>query len=532
MKKKISKYFTYKNVILLLIFLFFFIALRWNHFTAPFERDEGVYAYSAWIMRKGIMPYEYSFPYKPPMIIYTYLAGQVMFGDNVASPRILSAIFSLIAILIVGLIAKRESGKKAFWITIWLLSVMVIVPVNFGTGFLADIYYAANTEIFMLLPLVGFIYLYSVYKEKAGPLVWFFSGVLGTIAVGYKPICALILVYVYLFWIVRTWKADKSILNIIYKLGAAFLGVVLSSFVIFLPFLLSDGGKAVSNQLIGFTNCYKDMGNWDYSISRFINRIFVMGKYYWAVYLLVIYYLYRRPKNWGFYFGLLAVSYISVYQSLIGHYFILIMPFLALISAYSIILVSKNKLFKNIHISIITGFVILTILLPVSGMLGKTPQELGVWVYGNYDPHVEAQIVGEKIKEMTSTEDYIYVEGMDPEILYFANRKHAVRMEWTNFFSVSDCEFLDDYKANYMSDLGLNSPKVISLCVSGSCSSLWEDENAKEFMDYLSDMINRDYLPVGGWVPRDDGGYWLDYDGQEDVVYRTLIYQRKEADQQ
>src|SRR2546426_528063 len=65
-----------------LVLTVLFLAVRWNTFAAPFERDEGEYAYAAWLMRQGILPYENSFMQKPPMVIYTYLAGQAAGGGG------------------------------------------------------------------------------------------------------------------------------------------------------------------------------------------------------------------------------------------------------------------------------------------------------------------------------------------------------------------------------------------------------------------------------------------------------------------
>lgn len=527
MLKKYSRYFTQKNILLVLVVLTFFFALRWNHFTAPFERDEGVYAYSSWIARQGLDPYEYSFPYKPPMIIFTFLVSQLVFGDNVWGIRLLASLFSIATIIIVGLIAKHELGNRALWTSMLLLSVMLILPVNFGRGPLADIYYAANTEIFMLFPLVTVLYLFVRYKEKATLLVWFLAGGSAATAIFYKPICLILFLYLFTFWLYITWKSDKETKKLIFKLSASLFGALLTTGLILLPFLMHDGGKMLWNQMIGFTGCYKSMGNWDYGLGQFITRIFLMGKYYWAIYLLIIYYLYKRPKNWIFYSGLLLISYLSVYQSIIGHYYLLMMPALSLVSAFAITLLSKEKRIRNIPFWIFIFFILTTMLWSVRMLFTKSPEQLGVWVYGQYDPFIEARLVGEKINKMSSPEDYVYIEGMDPEILYFSQRKHAVKMEWTNFFS-SDCPFLESYKKEYIDDLDKNKPKIISVCVSGSCSYIWHDEKAKGFMDHLSQLLVDEYVPVGGFIPKGDGGYWVDkVDSKNLNLFRTILYQRK-----
>ncbi len=69
-----------------------FLLLRWNSFNAPFERDEGEYAYSARLLSHGEMPYEHSFLQKPPMIIYTYMVGQYISEGSIVIPRIFASI--------------------------------------------------------------------------------------------------------------------------------------------------------------------------------------------------------------------------------------------------------------------------------------------------------------------------------------------------------------------------------------------------------------------------------------------------------
>ena len=81
------------------------IILRWNSFNIPLIRDEGEYAYSAWLLLKGISPYLNSFLQKPPLIIYSYALPQ-LFG--LAEPwafRFLACLFVLGATFLTGLIA-------------------------------------------------------------------------------------------------------------------------------------------------------------------------------------------------------------------------------------------------------------------------------------------------------------------------------------------------------------------------------------------------------------------------------------------
>lgn len=527
MKNIIRRFFTFGNIFLIITFLIFFIFLRWNMFTAPFERDEGVYAYSAWLMRKGIMPYEFSFPYKPPMIIYIYMLSQMLFGEVIWGPRVLLALASLAVILFTFLISYKTVGRRAAWISAWLLAVMLILPVNFGNGEMADVYYAAVTEIFMLLPAVIFVYLYVLMKEKANYLMWFISGILFSLSVMSKPISPLIFIFVYLLWLLNIWRKKKDITEIIIKTLFALIGFMLMSLLILLPFLIYDGGMAMWKQMFGFSTCFVSMGSNDFSLRHLIQRIFIMGKYYWALYVFILYYIYKKPVNSFLFLGLLIISFLSVYYSLIGHYFLQVIPFLAIASAHSIdlFLIENAKIGKYALILIVV--ILLTIIYPIRNIFGKTPQELSLLIYNQYDPFYEAQLVGKKISEITNPNDYIYVEGPDPEIVYFAQRRNAVRMEWTDFMNL-DCKAIEGYQEQYIKDIKNNSPEVITLCIYGSCGYLWKDEKAKYFTDFLLGYVDGNYTPVGGWIPKKNGGYWLEPISKNDIPYaRTVIYKRK-----
>src|SRR3972149_3251641 len=149
---------SYKTVVLFGLFLFLFFILRWNSFTTPFERDEGEYAYSAWIMKQGTLPYENSFMQKPPAIIYTYFLGQIFDPNGVAAPRVLSSLSVLMTTIFIAVITRKEFGKRAGWLSLFLSLPLFLIPYNTP--------YAANTESFMILPLVALLYLYIKTRSE------------------------------------------------------------------------------------------------------------------------------------------------------------------------------------------------------------------------------------------------------------------------------------------------------------------------------------------------------------------------------
>jgi 4-amino-4-deoxy-L-arabinose transferase-like glycosyltransferase len=104
MKRLIDHFFPLFLTALLLL------CLRWNTMNVPFERDEGEYAYAAWLWAEGGLPYRDAFMQKPPMIIYTYWVGQ-LFGDALWIPRLLAFLFILISSYLLGRLAEKKIGK-------------------------------------------------------------------------------------------------------------------------------------------------------------------------------------------------------------------------------------------------------------------------------------------------------------------------------------------------------------------------------------------------------------------------------------
>jgi hypothetical protein len=203
------------------------------------------------------------------------------------------------------------------------------------------------------------------------------------------------------------------------------------------------------------------------------------------------------------------------------------MPFLALVSAFSITTFLKEKNFQKFNPFLITVVVLLTIIFPIRRMFSMSPQDLSLWVYGRYDQFYEAELVGKKLAEVTKKDDYVYVEGMDPEITYFAKRLSSVRFEWTNFLT-SDCGSLKKFKDYFIKDLEEHPPAAITLCVSGSCGVLWKDPVASQHMKYLEELTRKNYRSVGGWVVNTTGGYWLDSPDIENINdARTVLFVRK-----
>ena len=511
---------TYIKFIFVIIFLVIFFLLRWNSFSAPFERDEGEYAYSAWLFRQGIMPYQNSFLQKPPMIIYTYAFGQLFDAVGIISPRILAAIFSLITISLTAVIARKELGTKAGWISAFLLTPMLVLPYNAA--------FSANTEHFMLTPLMAVLVIFFYKRGVEKPIHFFWAGVLGSVSILYKPFPVYLLTFLFIVWFRLFFQKEKNLFKLFQAVLALVLGGGLTTLIVLLPFIIKGGIGFLIESVVVYNRYYIQFIG--YGPQAFIVHNLKMFRVYWPFLILIAYYLYKRPKNWWFYIALLGIAIISIYQSWINHYYIFIMPFVALIAAYSIVLLGRGKTIGktfNFHFEeISTTAILFLIILPFSEQFSKTPQEMSLYVYGYTDPFYEAPLVAQKLASVTKPEDKVFIAGSEPEILFYAKRKSATRFVITYPLNITT-RVRETYQNEVVKSLVETPPKAI-VYSTREHSGLWNEGSPRTFIDYLKNILQKNYKIAGAYVWRRTEGFWLNNPQKSELENASyILYVRK-----
>ena len=180
-----------------------FVALRWHSCDAPLIRDEGEYAYAAQLLRGGLAPYEHSFLQKPPMIVYSYALAGMVAPKLFWAPRLLACLFAAGATALLGYVARREFGAGFALPVMWLFTPMVLLP---GGDQLI-----ANTEMFLLLPLMACFACYAFSRGRTGGSgAWFLAGVFGALALGYKYTALPLLAVLSVGWSFEEWRQGVS----------------------------------------------------------------------------------------------------------------------------------------------------------------------------------------------------------------------------------------------------------------------------------------------------------------------------------
>jgi 4-amino-4-deoxy-L-arabinose transferase-like glycosyltransferase len=124
----------------------------------PLERDEGEYAYIAWRMNQGEIPYRDWFDQKPPGVFFAYQAALALPGEAVVNFRLVAAIFAAVSSVALFLLLRALFGYPPAILGAVLLAFQSSDPWIQGA--------IANTEIFMLPGII----IASIFFLRSLPL--------------------------------------------------------------------------------------------------------------------------------------------------------------------------------------------------------------------------------------------------------------------------------------------------------------------------------------------------------------------------
>ena len=100
------------------------VALRAPLMDLPLERDEGGYAYIAWRLAHGEVPYLDWFDQKPPGVFAAYRAALGLPGDSIVAIRAVAALFSALSSVALFFLVRPLLGVVAATLAAILLGFL------------------------------------------------------------------------------------------------------------------------------------------------------------------------------------------------------------------------------------------------------------------------------------------------------------------------------------------------------------------------------------------------------------------------
>ena len=228
-------------------------------------------------MQQDITPYANSFLQKPPLIIYTYYFSHLLNPFSVSGPRVVGFLFTLATCILLALSARKLYGARAGWFAL-CLSPILLLAARFGA-------LAANTEKFMLLPLTGLISLYVFKKERENVWVYFCAGLLGTLAILYKPIALLPVTFLLAYWLFINYLRLRNLKKFLSAILFIILGVGLSTFISFAYFIFHGALQEVWQQIFIYNLAYAKYMN-DFFPEYFYRYISQYFNLFWPIIII------------------------------------------------------------------------------------------------------------------------------------------------------------------------------------------------------------------------------------------------------
>jgi len=156
--------------LLVLAVLVFVGFIRVRLLEMPLERDEGEYAYAGQLVLQGIPPYELAYNMKLPGTYFVYAAGMAVFGQTIAGIHLTLIVASSLTIILMFLLGRKLFGVTAGLVTCASYAVMSVSPAVAGMP--------AHATQFVVLFAVAATLLLLKAKETPRCGALFLSGLL------------------------------------------------------------------------------------------------------------------------------------------------------------------------------------------------------------------------------------------------------------------------------------------------------------------------------------------------------------------
>ena len=478
------------------------LAARVRLLDVPLERDEGEYAYMGQLMLRGIAPYKVAANMKLPGASAAYAAAMSIFGQTATGIHLGLLMVNLAAIALIYLI-----GRKLFRPAAGLVAAASYAALSVSPGVLGIWAHATH---FVVFPALGAILLLLYWNESRRDQLLLCSGLLFGIAFLMKQPGILFAVFGAAFLVYRNWRAAPRNLAIF---GAAAA----------LPFgLMCFGlwGAGVFERFWFWTFTYARLYG---SMQSFSDGLAAFGAVFshiaaenWAILalaaagILATWKEKARRSQALFLTAFLAFSFLAVCPGLYfrEHYFVLLLPAIALFAGASVTLAQKHVAAFLPWIALVA--ITFSVLAQGDFLFEWTPLQISRRTFG-INPFPEAIEIAAYIKAHSGENDRIAIVGSEPEIYFYASRQSVT--PYVYIYSMMEPHpFALRMQEEFIKDIEVAKPEYIVM-VNVSPSWLRKPSSPTRLAEWLPAFVESGYALVGvADIGRDQTTYRWDAD--------------------
>ena len=249
---------------------------------------------------------------------------------------------------------------------------------------------------------------------------------------------------------------------------------------------------------------------------------------WWILFLLAgVSFLKPRPRLW-FWSGAWLSAWVATGASYYGQYYILMMPFWALlavagIQALSEIIACRSTfLLGQIKVAL-SALTVVLVLLPDAVWLTLPRKTFAAEKLARGSVFLESPVVARRVAELSLLDDRVWVAASEPQILCYAHRQSATRFV-TVYALVIPSPMRERYQADAIREVQEHPPKLDVW----ARSWLQEEPQPSKYLLFLNQTISQDYQRVGGYVLEGDKSRWVEPLTDADAAAASVIlYTRK-----
>ena len=223
-------------------------------------------------------------------------------------------------------------------------------------------------------------------------------------------------------------------------------------------------------------------------------------------------------------------AWLATGASYYRQYYVLVTPFWALLAAVGVKRLAAwaaSKLaWSEMRTSrALVALVVIIVCLPDLSSVLPSEQQRANESFNPLNPFPESRLVARRVADLTTPQDYVYVAGSEPQILYYAQRFSPTRFVIA-YPMMFPTPLAHAFQHEAIRDLERHPPAVV---VRACCHTSWLDQTGtpKDFFNYLDQLLAEKYERVGGYVLGNQAGRWLEPLPEPDLRNASLVLFRR-----
>ncbi len=471
-----------------------FVRIRLLSF--PLERDEGEYAYAGRLLLQGIPPYDLAYNLKFPGSYFAYALFMWVFGETTLGIHLGLLIINFVTITVLFVLGRELWGATAGLAAATAFAVLSLSPAVAGLA-------AHATHFVILAAMAGALLLLQAVRRWS-PRLLFASGLFFGLAVVMKQPGVWFPVFA-LFYVIYDQLQQKAALKqiaqgvLVFCVGVSAPLLVTGLFLwhagVFAKFWFwtiqyaREHGNLVSiSQAVGVLQ-YQLTGvigvNWPLWALALIGLVVCLsqaGAHASLPFLLSLLVAAALAVSTGFYFR--------------DHYFILILPVIALFAAAAVTLpkTRASRILRTIALAVFAAALAWPLVRDRQFLFMVAPLDAcRAIAYPN--PFSESLPIAKFIGERTSPADQIAVLGSEPQICFYANRRSATGYIHT-YGLMEPQNYASRMQREMISEIEKTRPKIVIL-VAINYSWLAQPDSDRTIFTWADQYCRENYTPVG-----------------------------------